>query len=157
MGRSGSAGSQVEGIGSAKALRQECLADLRKSNSCPVTRARLARGRVMKCGERGSWGWVFCGLVGSKKFGFYFKYGRKFTGGFWVENEHNHTFVWMGSFCPLVTRICRGEGWKREDQLDLCRSLGNKCWWPLLGGERGNGIRLALWTLWGEGYSVYNG
>lgn len=47
MNRSGSAGSQAKGTDSAKALRQECLADLRKSNTAHVTRAGLLRGGVM--------------------------------------------------------------------------------------------------------------
>ena len=47
MKRPGSVGSQAEGMGHAKALRQKCLADLRTSSIAHLTRARLTRRKVM--------------------------------------------------------------------------------------------------------------
>lgn len=47
MRRSGPGGSQTEDTASAKAPRQEYLANLRKSNSDHATRAGLVKGRVL--------------------------------------------------------------------------------------------------------------
>lgn len=50
---------------------------------CPYDQSKVGKGESDgKYGERGSLGRIFCGLVGSNKFGFYCKCGRKSLEGF---------------------------------------------------------------------------